>query len=59
MCDNFARELSKIVVAQICKETGFQAIQECALETLCDVLQKCEFSNSASSFITRYGRNRI
>jgi len=40
MCDNFTRELSKVIVAQICKETGFQSIQECALETLCDVLQK-------------------
>ncbi len=37
----FARDLSKVVIAQICKELDFQAIQESALETLSDILQKC------------------
>jgi len=40
MCDNFARELTKIVVAQVCKELGFHSIHKSALETLSDILQK-------------------
>jgi len=37
---HYVREMIKIVVAQICKEHSFQSIQESALDTLCDVLQK-------------------
>ena len=62
MSDNFARDISKIIVAQICKEIGFQSIQEGALETLCDILQKCEFLFNLVVFLTlfpRYRRNWI
>jgi len=40
MSDAFVRALSKVVVAQLCKEMGFAGIQQSACEALVDILQK-------------------
>ena len=40
MCDQFAREIAKIVVVQICKNEGFDSIQASALDALTDILVK-------------------
>jgi len=39
MCENFSRELVKVVIAQITKVLGFQGIQASACEALADILQ--------------------
>jgi len=40
MSDHFAREVCKVVVAQITKEFGFERIQHSASEALSDILQR-------------------
>ncbi|KAK5580678.1 hypothetical protein RB653_000701 [Dictyostelium firmibasis] len=39
MCDNFARVLCKIVVAQVAKNLGFTSISQIATDSLADVIQ--------------------
>jgi transcription initiation factor TFIID subunit 8 len=39
MCENFSRELVKVVIAQITQALGFHAIQQSASESLADILQ--------------------
>jgi transcription initiation factor TFIID subunit 8 len=41
MTEPFARHLCKIVVAQICKQMGFQAIKASSSEALVDLLIRC------------------
>ena len=46
--DNFAREVLKVVVVQICKEMGCTAIHQLALETLTDILDNCMHHGSSN-----------
>lgn len=39
MCENFSRELVKVVIAQITQALGFHGIQQSACETLADIMQ--------------------
>lgn len=43
MCENFSRELVKVVVAQITQAVGFHSIQQSACEAIADILQLCMF----------------
>lgn len=39
MCENFSRELMKVVVAQIAQAVGFHSIHQSASESIADILQ--------------------
>lgn len=43
MCDNFSRELVKVVVAQITQAVGFHSVSQAACEAVADILQLCMF----------------
>jgi len=39
MCENYARDIAKVVIAQITQGMGFNAIQQSACDALADILQ--------------------
>ena len=41
MCESYASDLVKVVVAQIAQGMGFHSIQQSACDTLADILQMC------------------
>eukprot|EP01119_Soliformovum_irregulare_P023754 TRINITY_DN8369_c0_g1_i1.p1 TRINITY_DN8369_c0_g1~~TRINITY_DN8369_c0_g1_i1.p1 ORF type:complete len:314 (-),score=79.54 TRINITY_DN8369_c0_g1_i1:19-960(-) len=40
MCEQYARELTKVAVAQICKDLNFDSISQSSCDTLADLLQR-------------------
>lgn len=43
MCENYARDIVKVVIGQITQGMGFHAIQQSACDALADILQLCKF----------------
>ncbi|KAF8389922.1 hypothetical protein HHK36_024441 [Tetracentron sinense] len=56
--DDFGRAIAKIAVAQICECTGFQSIQQSALEALSDILIRylCDLGKTAHFYVNLAGR---
>ena len=42
--DDFALEITKVAVAQVCESIGFQSFQHSALETLSDIIVRYIYS---------------
>eukprot|EP00271_Cylindrocystis_brebissonii_P023430 TRINITY_DN9711_c0_g1_i1.p1 TRINITY_DN9711_c0_g1~~TRINITY_DN9711_c0_g1_i1.p1 ORF type:complete len:443 (+),score=70.57 TRINITY_DN9711_c0_g1_i1:106-1434(+) len=58
MTDAFVRALSKVVVAQLCEDVKFHAVQRSALDTLSDILVRYvrEIGEAAHSYAEHAGR---
>jgi hypothetical protein len=54
MCENFSRELMKVVVAQIAQAVGFHSIHQSACEAVADILQLCMLDNAGLWDYIRY-----